>query len=249
MGPDAIIFVFWMLSFKPTFSLSSFTFIKMLFSFSSLSARRVVSPAYLRLLTFLLAILMPAYVSSSLEFLKLYTAYKLNKQSDNIQLWHAPFPIWNQSVVPCFFLAVASWPAYRFLRRQVSEKVKVKVCSVMSDSLWPHGLYSPWNSPGQNTGVGSYSLLWRIFPTQGSNPGLPHYRCILYHLSHQGNPVILEWVAYPFSSRSSQPRNWTGAFCIAGRFFTSWATGEDGIPISLKIFHSFLWSTQSKVLV
>ena len=95
--------------------------------------------------------------------------------------------------------------------------------SVMSDSLRPHGLYSPWNSPGQNTGVGSLSLLQGIFPTQGSNPGLPHYRWILYQLSHQGSPRILEWVAYPFSSRSSQPRNRTGVSCIAGRFFTNWA--------------------------
>ena len=62
--------------------------------------------------------------------------------------------------------------------------------SVMSDSLWPHGLYSPWNSPGQNTGVGSLSLLQGIFPTQGSNPGLPHCRWILYHLSHKGSPVL-----------------------------------------------------------
>ena len=54
-------------------------------------------------------------------------------------------------------------------------------------SLWPHGLYSPWNSPGQNAGVGSLSLLQRIFPTQGSNPGLPHCRWILYQLSHQGS--------------------------------------------------------------
>ena len=58
----------------------------------------------------------------------------------------------------------------------------------MSNSLWPHGLYSPWNSPGQNTGGGSCSLLQGIFPTQGSNPGLPHCRWILYHLSHQGSP-------------------------------------------------------------
>ena len=61
-------------------------------------------------------------------------------------------------------------------------------CSVMSNSLWPHGLYSPWNSPGQNTGVGSLSLLQGIFPTQGSNPGLPHCRRILYQLSHKGSP-------------------------------------------------------------
>ena len=58
----------------------------------------------------------------------------------------------------------------------------------MSDSLWPHGLYSPWNSPGQNTGVGSLSLLQGIIPTQRSNPGLPNCRQILYHLSHKGSP-------------------------------------------------------------
>ena len=57
--------------------------------------------------------------------------------------------------------------------------------SVVSDSLWSHGLYSPWNSPGQNPGVGCLSLLQGIFPTQGSNPGLPHCRRILYRLSHQ----------------------------------------------------------------
>ena len=99
-------------------------------------------------------------------------------------------------------------------------------CSFMSDSLWPHGLYSPWNSPGQNTGVGSLSLLQGIFPTQGSNPGLPHYRQILYQLNYKGSPGILEWVAYPFSSGSSWPRNWTRVSCIAGRFFTNWATRE-----------------------
>ena len=57
--------------------------------------------------------------------------------------------------------------------------------SVVSDSLWPHGLYSPWNSPGQNTGVGSLFLLQGIFPTQGSNPGVPRCRQILYQLSHK----------------------------------------------------------------
>ena len=96
-------------------------------------------------------------------------------------------------------------------------------CSVMSDSLQPHGPHSKWNSPGQNIGVGSLSLLQGIFPIQGSNPGLPHCRGILYQLSHQGSPRILEWVAYPFSSGSSQPRNWTGVSCIAGGFFTNWA--------------------------
>ena len=66
-------------------------------------------------------------------------------------------------------------------------------CSVVSESLWPHGLYSLWNSPGQITGVGSPSLLQGIFPTQGLNPGLPHCRRILYQLSHKGSPRILSW--------------------------------------------------------
>ena len=87
-------------------------------------------------------------------------------------------------------------------------------CSVTSNSLWPHGLYSPWDSPGQNTGVGSCSLLQGIFLTQGSNPGLLHYRHILYQLSHQGSPRILEWVAYPFSSGSShQESAWSLLHC------------------------------------
>ena len=105
--------------FKPTFSLSTFAFIKTLFCSSSLSAIRVVSSAYLRLLIFLPAILIPACVSSSLVFLMMYSAYKLNKQGDNIQPWCTPFPIWNQSMVPCSVLTVASGPAYRFLKRQV----------------------------------------------------------------------------------------------------------------------------------
>ena len=119
MGPDAINFVFWMLSFKPTFSLSSFTFIKRFFNSSSLSAIRVVSSAYLRLLIFLLAILIPACESSSPAFLLMYSTCKLNNQGDNIQPWCTPFSIWHQSVVPCPVLTVASWPAYRFLKRQV----------------------------------------------------------------------------------------------------------------------------------
>ena len=71
-------------------------------------------------------------------------------------------------------------------------------------------------SPGKNTGVGCLSLLQGIFPTQGLNPDLPHCRHILYQLSHQGNPRILEWIAYPFARRSSWPRNRTRIVCIAG---------------------------------
>ena len=66
----------------------------------------------------------------------------------------------------------------------ITMSVYMYICSVMSDSLQPHGLYSPWNSLGQNTGVGNLSLLQEIFPIQGSNPGLPHCRQILYQLSH-----------------------------------------------------------------
>ena len=86
MGPDAKILEFSMLSLKPAFSLSSFTFIKRLFSSSPFSATRVVSSAYLKLLIFLPAILIPAYASSSLGFCIRYSAYKLNKQGENIQL-------------------------------------------------------------------------------------------------------------------------------------------------------------------
>ena len=113
MGPDAMIFVFWMLSFTSTFPLSSFTFKRLLVLLHFLP--RMVSSEYLRLLIFLLAILIPVCASSSPAFLMIYFAYKLNKQGDNMQPWCTPFHIWNQSV-PCPFLTVASWAAYRFLK-------------------------------------------------------------------------------------------------------------------------------------
>ena len=108
-----------MLSFKEAFSLFSFILIKRLFNSSLLSAIRVVSSAYLGLLIFLPAILSPACASSSQAFHMMYSACKLNKLGDNIQPWRTPFPIWNQSVVPCSALTVASWPTYGFLKRQV----------------------------------------------------------------------------------------------------------------------------------
>ena len=104
MGPDVMILVFWMLSFKPAFPPS----FQRRFSSSSLSAIRVVSSAYLRLLIFLLAILIPACTLSSPAFLMMYSAYKLNKQGDNIQPWHTAFPIWNQSIVPWLAVTFAS---------------------------------------------------------------------------------------------------------------------------------------------
>ena len=120
-------------------------------------------------------------------------------------------------------------PKTRYLRSCQVKWSEVKVAQ-SHPTLWPHGLYSTWNSPGQNTGVGSLSLLQRIFPTQGSNPGLRYCRPILYQLSHKGSPKILEWVAYPFSSGSSWPRNQTGVSCIAGEFFTNWAIREAQLP-------------------
>ena len=82
---------------------------------------------------------------------------------------------------------------------------------------------------------GCHALLQGIFPTQGWNPILSHCRWFLYCLSHQRSPRILEWVAYPFSRGSSWPRNQAGVSCIAGRFFTSWATGK---PIIIYVYIS-----------
>ena len=93
--------------------------------------------------------------------------------------------------------------------------------SILSDSLRPHRLYSPWNSPGLNTGVGSLSLLQGVFPTLGLNPGLLHCRQILYQLNHKGSRRVLEWVACPLSSGSSPPATELGVSCIAGGFFTN----------------------------
>ena len=101
-----------------------------------------------------------------------------------------------------------------------SRALKVKVAQLCLTLCDPMD-YSPWNPPGQNIGVSSLSLLQGIFPTQGSNPGLPHCGWILNQLSYQRSPSRLEWVAYPLSSRSSQTRNRTGVSCIAGRLFTS----------------------------
>ena len=107
--------------------------------------------------------------------------------------------------------------------------------------LWSMGhspWVCPWNSPG------SHSPFQGSFPTQGSNPSLPHGRQILYQLRHHGSPRILAWVAYPFSRGSSLPRNQTGVSCVAGRFFISWATREAHLEdksILLATYWSELW--------
>ena len=80
-------------------------------------------------------------------------------------------------------------PKAKARKNKTTCRTESESLSVMSNSLRPHGLYSPWNSPGQNTGVDSHFLLQVIFPTQGSNPGLPHCRQILYQLSYEGSPT------------------------------------------------------------
>ena len=137
----------------------------------------------------------------------------------------------NKRIVECACGTLGSeyWfqsfgPPKRHLLMSESES-----CSVVSDSLRPHGLYSQWNSLGQNTGVGSLSLLQGIFPTQGLNPDLLNCRWILYQLSHKGSPRILEWIAYPFSRGSSQPRDWTRVTCISCTcrwILYCWAVGK-----------------------
>ena len=98
------------------------------------------------------------------------------------------------------------------------------LCDPMDWSLPGSSVHG--DSPDKNTEVGCHALLQGIVPIQGSNLGLPHCRQILYYLSHQRSPRILEWAAYSFSRETSWPRNPDRASCIAGRFFTSWATRE-----------------------
>ena len=99
----------------------------------------------------------------------------------------------------------------------------VQIVDIQSEERRSRDCYSCISFLVLDTGVGSLSLLQGIFPTQGSNPGLPQCRQILYQLSHKGSPRMLEWIAYPFSSGSSRPGNWTRVSCIAGRLFTNWA--------------------------
>ena len=163
----------------------------------------------------------------------------------NFLIFPCVYQIWNNAFMDTFSIIHAfknkeskqvtkklfeAWLSLYATSNPLWNKVWIKYESEsgsgVSDPLRLHGLFSLWNSPGQNAGVGSLSLLPRVFPTQGLNPGLPHCRWILYQLSHKGSPRILEWVANPSSSGSSQPRNRTRVSCIAGRFFTNWGIGE-----------------------
>ena len=127
-GLDAMILVILIFSFKLALSLSSLNLIKRLFSSFLLSAFRVVSSTYLGLLILLLPILMPVCNSSNPAFLMMCSAYRLNKQGDSRQPSRTPFSILKLSVVPYRVLTVASWPTYKFLRREVR-------CSVIPTSF------------------------------------------------------------------------------------------------------------------
>ena len=108
----------------------------------------------------------------------------------------------------------------------------------MSDSLRPHGLYSPWSSPGQNTGVGSLSLLQGIFPTQGSNPGLPHCRRILYQPSHKGRPKLGVKLLISFSKKLSL--SWiSSSWKTTTRTFSS-------VQFSRSVMSNSLWPNESQ---
>ena len=133
---------------------------------------------------------------------------------------------------------------FAFCFHQTLILIKVKWGGKQKKILRP--ICDPWWE--KSTRVGSLSLLQGIFPTQGSNPGLPHCRWILYHLSHQKSPGILEWVSCPFSRRFSWPRNWTSVSCTASRFFTSWATRKALCMWRCKSLGSlklFLWYSPS----
>ena len=135
-------------------------------------------------------------------------------------LWPGQFMFMpSPHIYPLLFLPLSSESYVCLVAQSCPTLCDPMDCSPPGSSV--HG-----NSPGKNTGVGSHVLLQRTFPTQGLNPVLLHCRWILYHLNHQGSPWILEWVAYPISRRSSQPRNRTRISCIAGRFFFIWAIKE-----------------------
>ena len=121
------------------------------------------------------------------------------------------------------------------------------LCDTMDCS--PPGFSVPEDSPCKNTRVGCHALLQGIFPTQGWNPGLLHCRWILYQLSHKGSARILEWVAYPFSSGSSWPRNRTGVSCIADGLFTNWAIREVWITREVLIYLFIFFKVQKEYFI
>ena len=172
--------------------------------------------AYVRLLIFLLAILITACASSSPVFLMKYSAYKLNKQGNNIQPWRTPCPIWNQSVVPCPVLTVASWPAYRFLKRQVRWS-GIPISWRIFHSLWwstqSKALAYAWSYDW----VFTLHEMWRTHATLLSSLFL----CLLYH----GKALTMK--------RATWPRFWEASAATAAKSLQSCPTLCDPIDSSL----------------
>ena len=165
MGPDAMILFFWMLYFKQAFLLSSFTFIKRLLSSSSFFAITVVSSAYLRLLTFHLVILIPACASASQAFLMMYSAAAAAKSLQSCPTLCDPIDSSPPGSLSLGFFRQEHWSGLPF-PSPMNESEKWKWSrSVVSNSLWPHGLQPtrllhPWDFPGKCAGVGCHCLLW-----------------------------------------------------------------------------------------
>ena len=149
------------------------------------------------------------------KILIVITMVKINKLEYPLWLFHLYTFYKNFKTIPSLSLSV-SVSVVSFMT------LKVKVAQ-SCPTLWDTIDYIPWNSAGHNAGVGHWSLLQGISLPQGMNSGLQHCRQILYHLNDQRSSIILEWVTYPFSSRSSWPGNQTVVSCIEGWFFISWA--------------------------
>ena len=132
-------------------------------------------------------------------------------------------PSTTQLRTPFFFLILEFFPELCSCVCLVAQSCPT-LCDHMGYS--PAGSSAHGDSPGKNTEVSCHALLQEIFPTQGSNSGLPNCRQIIYHLSHQGSPRILKWVAYPFSRETSQLRNQTGSLALQ----------VDSLPAELKIW-------------
>ena len=232
---------FWMLSFKTAFLLSSFTCIEKLFRSSSISAIKVVSSVYLRLLIFLKAILIPDWVSSSPACHMIYSAYKLNKQDHNIEPWRALFWSLNQSVLPCPVLADASCPAYSFLRKQVRWSASPISWRIFHSLLWSTQ-WKAFSSVQFSHSVVSYSL-WPN-ETQHARPPCPSPTPGAYSnswpLSRWCHPTI-SFSVIPFSScPQSFP---SSGFFLMSQLFHQVA------KVEFKLQHlSFQWTFRTDLL-
>ena len=230
MESDAMILIFWVLSYRPRFSLSSFTLIKRFLSSSSLSDIGVIS-VYMRWLMFFMEILILACDSSSLAFCMMYFAYKLNKQDDNIQPWHTPFLILNHSHVPWKVLIVASWPAFRFLRRQVkwssiptSSRIfqfivihSIKGFSIVSETEvvvfleFPCFFYDPVDVGNLISGSSAFSKsslnIWKFTVHVLLKPGLKDFEHYLASLWNEHNCTVV-WTLFVIALLWDWNENW-----------------------------------------